>query len=113
METNRFFGYYTEVLYDFPAVFVFRKMNMNMFLLSSLSNMIINSASRWVGDDGSVGKWSVLRWSLGRCTLVKVYFVILILIFFYIDDKEETTKQNKEKNKSRAYWNFIKYFFYL
>ena len=36
--------------YVFPAVFVFCKMN--MFLLSSLSNMIQDSASRWVG-----GRW--------------------------------------------------------
>ena len=32
---------------------------MNIFLLSSLSNMIIDSASHWVG-----GRWSVERWSV-------------------------------------------------
>ena len=61
METNSLFGKYAKVqLYVFPAVFVFCKMN--MFLISSLANLIIDSASRWVGGwwvggrlvDGSV-----------------------------------------------------------
>ena len=34
-------------LYVFPALFVFCKMN--MFLLSSISNMINDSVNRWVG----------------------------------------------------------------
>ena len=47
IETNKLFGQYTEVqLYVFPAVFVFCKMN--MFLLSTLPDMIIDSVSRWV-----------------------------------------------------------------
>ena len=39
--------------YVFPVVFVFCKMN--MFLLSSLPNMIIDSVSRWVGSQWVAG----------------------------------------------------------
>ena len=50
-----------------------------MFPLSSFSNMIINSASCWVGC------W----WSVG-CQVVggQVYFVILILIFSILTIKK-------------------------
>ena len=47
METNRPFEKYTEVqLYVLQAVFSFYKMN--MFLLCSLPNMIVASASHYV-----------------------------------------------------------------
>ena len=36
------------------------------FLLSSLPNMIIDSVSRWVGSEGSVGKWSMTGWLVGQ-----------------------------------------------
>ena len=37
---------------------------MNMFLLSNLSNKIIDSASCWAVVDEEVNKWSVVGWSL-------------------------------------------------
>ena len=62
-ETNSLFRKYTEVqLYFFPAVFVFCKMN--MFLMSNLSSMIIDLASRWVGGwwvGGRLVNGSVVR----------------------------------------------------
>ena len=48
----------------FPAVFVFCKMN--MLLLPSLSNMIIDSASCWVGGRWLVSREVSGRWSGGR-----------------------------------------------
>ena len=49
METNKLFGYYNEVLlFVFPAALVFSKMN--MFLLLSLPNMIIDAVRHCVGS---------------------------------------------------------------
>ena len=48
MKTNKLFEQYTEVYLNvFPALLVFCKMN--VLLLSSLPNMIIDSVSRWIG----------------------------------------------------------------
>ena len=89
------------MLYLFPAVLVFRKMN--MFLLSSLPNMIGLVAG------GLVGMWSVVSWLVDSvvrgsnktqektclqcrfrlCTLVEVYFVILNLFFSILTIKKK------------------------
>ena len=89
------------MLYLFPAVLVFCKMN--MFLLSSLPNMIGLVAG------GLVGMWSVVSWLVDsvvrgfnktqektwlQCrfrlyTLVEVYFVILILFFSILTIKKK------------------------
>ena len=51
---------------------------MNMFLLSSISNMIIYSASRWVG--GQVGGGRLIGWSVVHdITQEKKMFVGVIL----------------------------------
>ena len=59
------FSYVTWVsLYHvFSVVVVFCKMN--MFLLSSLASMIIDSVSRWVGGRWVSGRWSVGCWVSG------------------------------------------------
>ena len=88
-----------------------------MFLLSSLSDMIINSASLWVG--GSVGKWLVVAWLAGRWSvdLLKLREKMVAVVtppvhfdrglfcccsfnFCYIDDKEETNLIDRSSHSS-------------
>ena len=106
------------MLYVFPAVLVFCKMN--MFLLTSLPNMIIDceQLSRWVG--GSPGKWSVVGWQVVSVvhgfnkTQEKNLFGVKIssmhfgrdlfccsnFILFYIDNTEKAnlTARNSHSN---------------
>ena len=79
---------------------------MSMFLLSSLSNMAIDSENRWVGGRWPVvsGRWSVGRWFVGLIKIRKNMFGLVIspvhfgrglfccsnFNVFYIDDKNET-----------------------
>ena len=53
---------------------------MNMFILSNLSNMIIDSASVWVAGRW-VGKWSVGEWSVNLIKLRKKRVVISLVCF--------------------------------
>ena len=72
----------------FPGVLVFWKTN--IFLLSSLPNMIIDSVSCWVGSQW-VG-WLVYRWSVDLIKPRKNMFGVVIspdFFFFFIDDKEK------------------------
>ena len=70
---------------------------MNMFLLSSLSNMIIDSASLWVGGwwvGGSVGKWFAdltkpRKKHVWGSDFACALFVILILIFSMLTIKKK------------------------
>ena len=54
-----------RTFYIFPAVFMFCKVNILLFL--SLLKMITASVGRWIGVrwvGGSMGKWSVVGWSV-------------------------------------------------
>ena len=53
---------------------------MNMFILSNLSNMIIDSASVWVAGRW-VGKCSVGEWSVNLIKLRKKRVVISLVCF--------------------------------
>ena len=62
---------------------------MNIFLLSSLLNMIINLVSRWVG--GLVVGWSVGRWSVDLIKPVFIKPIIkenFVMVSSYIDETD-------------------------
>ena len=82
-----------------------------MFLLSSLSNIIIDSVSPCAG--GSVVNWSVVRGFSKAQEKIILIFSILRIKKKQIWLSEAVTRifVNFKQNKPRAYCNFIKYFF--